>query len=72
MTSWFFTSDLHGQVARYEKLFQAIAAQRPQAVLLGGDLLPNAGGYRARTSFRSAGGVCRLKEQLKEVHPLSS
>lgn len=36
-----FVSDLHGHVDRYEKLFAAILARRPDAVLLGGDLLPN-------------------------------
>jgi len=37
----FFVSDLHGHVDRYEKLFAAIAAERPDAVFLGGDLLPH-------------------------------
>lgn len=36
----FFASDLHGKKSRYEALFHAIAAERPQAVFLGGDLLP--------------------------------
>jgi len=71
MTSWFFASDLHGQVARYERLFQAIAGQRPQAVLLGGDLLPNAGGYPGQDFIKSflQAGFGRLKEQLKEYYP---
>jgi uncharacterized protein len=37
----FFASDLHGRTARYEKLFAAVAAERPGAVFLGGDLLPS-------------------------------
>ncbi|MHB8077697.1 MAG: metallophosphoesterase family protein [Candidatus Krumholzibacteriia bacterium] len=37
----FFASDLHGRPARYEALFAAIAAERPAAVFLGGDLLPH-------------------------------
>jgi Icc-related predicted phosphoesterase len=37
----FFASDLHGKRERYEKLFRAIAAERPGAVFLGGDLLPH-------------------------------
>ncbi len=37
----FFVSDLHGHVDRYEKLFAAVLEQRPTAVFLGGDLLPN-------------------------------
>ncbi len=41
ITDCFFVSDLHGSTARYEKLFAAIAAERPRAVFLGGDLLPS-------------------------------
>ncbi len=39
MSAWFFVSDLHGRVDRYEKLFAAVRRERPSAVLLGGDLL---------------------------------
>ena len=39
----FFASDLHGSPDRYEKLFHAVADERPDAVFLGGDLLP--GGF---------------------------
>ena len=38
----FFASDLHGHRHRYEELFIAIERERPDAVFLGGDLLPNA------------------------------
>jgi len=37
----FFVTDLHGHVDRYEKLLAAIAAERPAAVFVGGDLLPH-------------------------------
>ncbi len=40
MPAWFFASDLHGEVTRYERLFERIGVERPAAVLLGGDLLP--------------------------------
>ncbi len=40
--TWFFVSDLHGRVDRYRKLFEAVARECPEAVLLGGDLLPSA------------------------------
>jgi Icc-related predicted phosphoesterase len=40
MVTWFFVSDLHGQVMRYQKLHKAILTERPAAVLIGGDLLP--------------------------------
>jgi uncharacterized protein len=37
-----FVSDLHGSRNRYEKLFALVAAERPTAVFLGGDLFPHA------------------------------
>ena len=36
----FFVSDLHGAVDRYRKLFTLVSEERPDAVFLGGDLLP--------------------------------
>ncbi len=36
----FFVSDLHGDIDRYEKLFKAVSRERPEAVFLGGDILP--------------------------------
>lgn len=36
-----FASDLHGREDRYAKLIDAIGAERPAAVFLGGDLLPH-------------------------------
>ena len=41
MTTCLFASDLHGQRERYEKLWRAIEEETPDAVLLGGDLLPS-------------------------------
>jgi len=40
MATWFFVSDLHGNTRRYQKLFQAIKAERPEVIFLGGDFLP--------------------------------
>ena len=40
-TLCFFVSDLHGKKPRYEKLFRAIETQQPEAVFLGGDVLPS-------------------------------
>ena len=39
--SCLFVSDLHGRVDRYEKLFGLIQSEKPEAVFLGGDLLPH-------------------------------
>ena len=36
-----FASDLHGKPDRYDKLFHVISMDRPDVVLLGGDLLPS-------------------------------
>ncbi len=44
MSDWFFTSDLHGQGALYEQVVALVAAHRPHALILGGDLAPHAGG----------------------------
>lgn len=41
MPLWFFVSDLHGRLSRYAALFAAIDAERPDAVFLGGDLMPS-------------------------------
>jgi uncharacterized protein len=39
----FFVSDLHGHTDRFEKLFRAIAQERPALVFLGGDFMPGLG-----------------------------
>ncbi len=41
MSICFFVSDLHGKIERYNKLFSNILAEEPEAVFLGGDLLPS-------------------------------
>lgn len=41
MSDWFFTSDLHGQTSLYEQLLAIVAAHRPDAVIIGGDLCPH-------------------------------
>lgn len=38
----FFATDLHGHFDRYEKLLKSIVRDRPEALFLGGDLLPRA------------------------------
>jgi uncharacterized protein len=44
VSEWFYTSDLHGQSALYEQLMATIAAHRPAAAIIGGDLAPHSGG----------------------------
>jgi len=77
MSTWFFVSDLHGQVQRYEKLFRAIQEERPTVVLLGGDLLPLGGNYLEVGSGKEGGflrafmqpGFTRLNDELGDSYP---
>jgi Icc-related predicted phosphoesterase len=41
VTLCLFASDLHGQAERYDKLWRAVVEAKPEAVFLGGDLLPS-------------------------------
>ncbi len=47
MPLYFFSSDLHGHADRYQKLYKEILKKKPQAVLLGGDLLPHGFGIKS-------------------------
>jgi Icc-related predicted phosphoesterase len=54
VASSFFVSDLHGDTRKCRKLFAAIAAERPEAVFIGGDILPPFG-LPGETSDASGG-----------------
>lgn len=77
MPSCFFASDLHGHVDRYQKLFAAIADERPAAVFLGGDLLPSGFGFvasldPAHLDFVNgflAPALDRLRQELADAYP---
>ena len=46
MPTCFFVTDLHGFLRRYEMLFAVIEKEQPDAVFIGGDILPSGlGGY---------------------------
>jgi len=65
----YFVSDLHGKIERYEKLFTSILQEKPQALFLGGDLLPH---YYSDKNFINDYLVSKflsLKENLKELYP---
>jgi Icc-related predicted phosphoesterase len=73
----FFVSDLHGQLTRYQKLFATIAKERPQAVFLGGDLLPH-GLDQSWSSSHPSGdfigeilqpGFTQLQQDLGSAYP---
>ncbi len=73
----FFASDLHGHQHRYDQLFAAMKREVPDAVLLGGDLLP--GAHRSASAqfpvvsdFVNdylANELRALKEQLGDRYP---
>lgn len=71
MPQWFYTSDLHGQGALYEQLLATVAAHRPRAVLIGGDLAPHAGGAdgvaHQRVFFE--GFLVEFARRLREASP---
>ncbi len=74
--SWFFTSDLHGHPGRYRRLFDVIRAERPAAVLLGGDLFPGGGGLGMETGDGQESGeevlfagLAGLRRELEDTYP---
>ena len=76
MTQCVFVTDLHGRVGRYETLFDLIRRDRPDALFLGGDLLPH--GLAAAPHDTPAGefltavvapGLTRLRDALGQAYP---
>lgn len=77
MPNSFFVSDIHGSIERYNKLFLKIEEEIPDAVFLGGDLLPS--GLYMFTSEDNVPkdfieevlkkGFIKLKEKLKNKYP---
>ena len=67
-----FCSDIHGKIDRYEKLFRLIEHERPEMVLLGGDLLPHGLHRSIHDDFTTgylAPGLERLKNVLGRHYP---
>jgi len=77
MTSCFFVSDLHGSASRYQKLFRAIKTERPEAVFMAGDILPQGFNIpKAINVFRQdfineflVKQLLRLRQELKMEFP---
>ncbi len=73
----FFVSDLHGSVDRYRALWRLVAAERPAAVFLGGDLLPSGLSALEALDFDHqdfitgfmARGFARLRDTLGADYP---
>lgn len=74
----FFVTDLHGNHDRYEKLFNLIKSEKPDAVFMGGDLLPHIRGSINSLNFKPfddfiedffISGFKVLKKELKRHYP---
>lgn len=73
----YFVSDLHGSVARYRILWERALAERPEAIFLGGDLLPggllhgaDSGDHRGDfIEDFLAGGFSNLRRALGDEAP---
>jgi Icc-related predicted phosphoesterase len=77
MTRCLFVSDLHGDTGRYEKLLRVIGTDKPQAVFIGGDLLPSVLQYLGSGNSSSGDFVRdymlrefrRLQQEMKDTYP---
>jgi len=68
-----FATDLHGNITRYRKLLDTIGQEKPEAVFLGGDLLPHGFGIDGpHADFIEeylAPEFLKLKENLDRNYP---
>ncbi|MEW6413191.1 MAG: metallophosphoesterase [Candidatus Zixiibacteriota bacterium] len=77
MADWFFVTDIHGSTSRFRKLIERISIDKPQAVLLGGDLLPHGLARRSQTEQYPDDFVndfmvtefARIKQSMREDYP---
>jgi Icc-related predicted phosphoesterase len=70
----FFVTDLHGDINKYNLLFQQIRSEKPDLVFIGGDLL--AGGFLKSSMHNEdmidkiiAGGLEKLRQDLDSAYP---
>jgi uncharacterized protein len=71
---FYFVSDLHGKIDRYQKLFKVILKDPPEAVFFGGDLLPH---YRKNSGVSSENFIddflvksfSNIKLELNDKYP---
>lgn len=72
MALCFFVSDLHGRLERYEKLSRRIFEERPDAVFVGGDILPGFHDWHSEKDFIKGFLFPRLqylKQSLESQYP---
>jgi Icc-related predicted phosphoesterase len=72
-----FVSDLHGREDRFRKLFSLVREEHPEAVFLGGDLLPSGSMLFGKSRFGQSNffeefflpGLRKLRKYLKSDYP---
>lgn len=69
MPNCFFVSDLHGRTDRYEKLFKSILTVKPQALFLGGDLLPHHYADKHFINDYLVPNLLSIKQKLNTSYP---
>jgi len=77
MNDCLFVSDLHGRVTWYRRLFQLVGKEKPQALFLGGDLMPSGmmtftnGSMMIDDFFKDFlyPEFCRLKTRMRADYP---
>ncbi len=72
MTRCIFVTDLHGNPGRYDKFFRIILSEKPDAVFMGGDLLPHAWHAADEGSFIVScleKELARVRDALKDSYP---
>lgn len=73
----FFVSDLHGKIDKYRKLFEITAKEKPDALFIGGDLLPSPLTVLTTIDFSHEDFITgflvkelkKLKEKLGDAYP---
>jgi uncharacterized protein len=73
----YFVTDLHGHSDRYNKLFRLIGEEQPEALFIGGDILPGGSGTYVSMDFSGkdfingflAEALRRLKDKLGDKYP---
>lgn len=71
MSTWFFTSDLHGQSDLYEQVFSLAVERTPRVLVIGGDLGPHSSGQSgvARQRLWLEGFLVEFARRLREAVP---
>lgn len=75
MSYCFFVSDLHGNLHRYQQLFEKIESETPKVLFIGGDIFPHIFSTSSENKYDNfyedyfLKGFLKLKEILKDLYP---